>query len=164
MASMARSVECLNWKLDAVQVHLIGAVPIVQVKRWNEKQDHSYWSLTQNKQNKTGTARHGNQEPPGQAPRCTGQEATTQHKRDFGHRSRYALTYIEVCRSMLESGNVQWLNPQCKWMFTTSQQGLQLATVEQGDELRQEPKWNSLHSLPQHSVWSLRSMTEPLIT
>ena len=28
---------------------------------------------------------------------------------------------------------------------------------------KQEPKWNSLHSLPQHSVWPLRSMTEPLI-
>ena len=27
----------------------------------------------------------------------------------------------------------------------------------------QAPKWNSLHSLPQQSVWSLRSMTKPLI-
>ena len=33
MASMARSVECFNRKLDTVQVHLIGAVPIVQVKK-----------------------------------------------------------------------------------------------------------------------------------
>ena len=33
MASMARSVECFNRKLDSVQVHLIGAVPIVQVKK-----------------------------------------------------------------------------------------------------------------------------------
>ena len=32
MASMARSVNCLGQK-NAVQVHLIGAEPIVQVKR-----------------------------------------------------------------------------------------------------------------------------------
>ena len=32
MASMARSVNCLGQK-NAVQVHLIGAKPIVQVKR-----------------------------------------------------------------------------------------------------------------------------------
>ena len=36
MASMARSVNCLGQK-NAVQVHLIGAKPIVQVKRWNER-------------------------------------------------------------------------------------------------------------------------------
>ena len=44
MASMARSVNCLGQK-KAVQVHLIGAKPIVQVKRWNERQDHSCGSL-----------------------------------------------------------------------------------------------------------------------
>ena len=36
MASMARSVNCHGQK-NAVQVHLIGAKPIVQVKRWNER-------------------------------------------------------------------------------------------------------------------------------
>ena len=36
LASMARSVNCLGRK-NAVQVHLIGAKPIVQVKRWNER-------------------------------------------------------------------------------------------------------------------------------
>ena len=36
MASMARSVNCHGQK-NAVQVHLIGAEPIVQVKRWNER-------------------------------------------------------------------------------------------------------------------------------
>ena len=35
MASVARSVNCHGQK-NAVQVHLIGAEPIVQVKRWNE--------------------------------------------------------------------------------------------------------------------------------
>ena len=48
---------------------------------------------------KQGTARHGNQEPPGQAPRYTGQEANNTTPRDFEHRSRYALTYIEVFRT-----------------------------------------------------------------
>ena len=47
---------------------------------------------------KQGTARHGNQEP-GQAPRYTGQEANNTTQRDFEHRSRYALTYIEVFRT-----------------------------------------------------------------
>ena len=51
MASMARSVECLIQNiLDTVQVHLIGAAPIVQVKKWNVRQDHSYRSLTKTKQ------------------------------------------------------------------------------------------------------------------
>ena len=36
MASMARSVNCLGRK-KAVQVHLIGAKPIVQVRGWNER-------------------------------------------------------------------------------------------------------------------------------
>ena len=36
LASMARSVNCHGRK-SAVQVHLIGAKPIVQVKRWNER-------------------------------------------------------------------------------------------------------------------------------
>ena len=49
MASMARSVNCLGQK-KAVQVHLIGAKPIVQVKTWNEGQDHSCGSLLRTKQ------------------------------------------------------------------------------------------------------------------
>ena len=36
MVSMARSVNCVGQK-NAVQVHLIGTKPIVQVKRWNER-------------------------------------------------------------------------------------------------------------------------------
>ena len=46
---MARSVNCLGQK-KAVQVHLIGAKPIVQVKKWNEGQDHSSGSLLRTKQ------------------------------------------------------------------------------------------------------------------
>ena len=46
--------------------------------------------------NKKGAARHGNQEPSGQACRCTGQESQPQQTRDFTDRSRYALTYIEM--------------------------------------------------------------------
>ena len=46
---MARSVNCLGQK-KAVQVHLIGAKPIVQVKKWIEGQDHSSGSLLQTKQ------------------------------------------------------------------------------------------------------------------
>ena len=81
----ARSVNCLGYK-NAVQVHLIGAEPIVQVKTWNEGQDHSCGSLLKTKQeqqhNKKGAARHGNQEPPGQAPRCTGRESQPQQTRE----------------------------------------------------------------------------------
>ena len=51
------------------------------------------------KNSKQGTFRHGNQEPPGQAPRYTGQEVNNTTPRDFEHRSRYALTYIEVFRA-----------------------------------------------------------------
>ena len=40
----------------------------------------------------------------------------------------------------------------------------QESTADTRDELKkQEPKWNSLHSLPQQSVWSLRSLTLSLI-
>ena len=137
MASMARSVECLNRKLDAVQVHLIGAVPIVQVKKWNEEQDHSYRSLTQTSKTKRARPATATRNPPARLPGARAKKQQQNTKRDFDHRSRYALTYIEVCRSMLESVNVQWLDPPCKWMFTTSQLRLQLATVKQRDELKQ---------------------------
>ena len=43
-----------------------------------------------------GAARHGNQEPPGQAPRCTGRKQQPKHAGDFTDRSRHALTYIEM--------------------------------------------------------------------
>ena len=93
---MARSVNCLGRK-NTVQVHLIGAKPIVQVKRWNERKDHSSGSLYESNQTAKqprGAARHGNQEPPGQAPRCTGQrEKQPQQTRDFTNKSWYALTY-----------------------------------------------------------------------
>ena len=91
MASMARSVECLIQNiLDTVQVHLIGAAPIVQVKKVRRKIGPFLQKSHQKQANsKQGTARHRNQEPPGQAPRYTGQEATPQHNRDFEHRSRH---------------------------------------------------------------------------
>ena len=43
------------------------------------------------------TTAPANQKPPGQAPRCTGPEATNkENTRDFKDRSRYALTYMEM--------------------------------------------------------------------
>ena len=35
--------------------------------------------------------------------------------------------------------------------------------IKRGELREQAPTWNILHSLPQQSVWSLRSMTKPLI-
>ena len=99
--------------------------------------------------NKQGTARHGNQEPPGQAPRYTGQEANNTTPRDFEHRSRYVLTYIEVFRSMFKSNNVQRLIPHCMWRFTNEPIKLQLTTEEQRDELRNlsETAYTHYHSI-----------------
>ena len=95
-------LSCPEKAKEAVQVHLIGAEPIVQVKAWNLRQDHYYRSLSIKQANSNqGTARHGNQEPPGQAPRYTGQERTQQTTRDFKDKSRYALTYIEMSWNML---------------------------------------------------------------
>ena len=63
MASMTRSVNCLGQK-NAVQVHLIGAKPIVQVKRWNERQNHSSGSLYEpNKNNNTTKGRSPPRQP-----------------------------------------------------------------------------------------------------
>ena len=109
-------LSCPETTKEAVQVHLIGAVPIVQVKAVKRKIGPFLQKSHQkqaNNQNKQGTARHGNQEPPGQAPSYTGQEANNTTPRDFEHRSRYALTYIEVFRSMCKSNNVQRLIPHC---------------------------------------------------
>ena len=56
-------------------------------------------SLTNQTRTRTqprGAARHGNQEPPGQAPRCTGRKNQQQQTRDFKDKSWYALTYKEV--------------------------------------------------------------------
>ena len=43
-----------------------------------------------------GAVRHGNQEPPGQAPRCTGRKNQPPQTRGFIDRSWYALTYKEM--------------------------------------------------------------------
>ena len=71
MASMARSVNCLGQK-KAVQVHLIGTKPIVQVKTWNEGQDHSSGSLLRTKQeqqhNKGAQPATATRNPPARLP------------------------------------------------------------------------------------------------
>ena len=95
MASMARSVNCLGQK-NAVQAHLIGAKPIVQVK--SETKDKTIPAEVS--MNQTRTKTHGN-EPPGQAPRCTGRKNQPQQTRDFKDKSWYALTHKEVPWTML---------------------------------------------------------------
>ena len=71
MASMARSVNCLGQK-KLYQVHLIGTKPIVQVKTWNEGQDHSSGSLLQTKQeqqhNKGAQPATATRNPPARLP------------------------------------------------------------------------------------------------
>ena len=114
MASMARSVECFNPKSR----HCTGPFNWGGAHCAGEKMKRKtgpFLQKSHQKQanSKQGTARHGNQEPPGQAPRYTGQEANNTTPRDFEHRSRYALTYIEVFRSMFRSNNVQRLIPHC---------------------------------------------------
>ena len=56
----------------------------------------SLTSQTRTRTQPRGAARHGNQEPPGQAPRCTGRKNQQQQTRDFKDKSWYALTYKEV--------------------------------------------------------------------
>ena len=95
-----------------------------------------------NKQNKTGTARHGNQEPPGQAPRCTGQEATTKHKKRLRpqiqvrlnvHRSVHKHARIRYCTLTRSTLQVNVHNESTK--ATAS-----YCEAEGPDELKQAPK------------------------
>ena len=76
MASMARSVECFNPKTR----HCTGPFNWGGAHCAGEKVKRKtgpFLQKSHQKQanSKQGTARHGNQEPPGQAPRYTGQEA-----------------------------------------------------------------------------------------
>ena len=101
LASMARSVNCLGQKKNCTgpfnwgEAHCAGE----KVKRWaGPFQRKSLTNQTRTTTQQRGAARHGNQEPPGQAPRCTGRKKQNQPQqtRDFKDKSWYALTYKEV--------------------------------------------------------------------
>ena len=70
-------------------------------------------SKSHTKNNKTATnqsaAHHGNQEPPGQAPSCTGNRKTTAKRETSSTEpSRYVWTYIEVpTKEPLNHGSLQ---------------------------------------------------------
>ena len=107
MASMARSVNCLGQK-NAVQVHLIGAKPIVQVKRWNERKDHSSGSLYEPNKNNNTTKGRGPPRQPG-TPRPGSQvhgpkKPTTTNKR----LQRQILVRLNVQRSALNDALIHW--------------------------------------------------------
>ena len=71
-------------------------------RRTGPFQRKSLMNQTRTATQQRGAARHGNQEPPGQAPRCTGRKKKQPTQtRDFTDRSWYALTYIEMPRTML---------------------------------------------------------------
>ena len=70
-------------------------------RRTGPVQRKSLTNQTRTTTQQRGAARHGNQEPPGQASRCTGQKKQPQQTRDFKDKSWYALTYKEVPRTML---------------------------------------------------------------
>ena len=84
LASMARSVNCLGQKKNCTgpfnwgEAHCAGEI----VKRGaGPFQRKSLTNQTRTTTQQRGAARHGNQEPPGQAPRCTGRKNKTNHKK-----------------------------------------------------------------------------------
>ena len=133
MASMARSVDCLIQKSKR---RCTGPFNWGDAHCAGENVKHKTGPFLQKSHkrqanSKQGTARHGIQEPPGQAPRYTGQEATPQTNRDFEYSSRYALTYIE--RSGTCSNPVMYRDSfhiACEGS-RMSQNKLQLSTADQ---------------------------------
>ena len=85
MASMARSVNCLGRK-KAVQVHLIGAKPILQVKRWGTK-DRTIpveVSMNRTKQQNNQGARPATatRNPPARLPGARAKEENNHNKQE----------------------------------------------------------------------------------
>ena len=83
LASMARSVNCLGQKnctgpFNWGEAHCAGEIV---KRRAGPFQRKSLTNQTRTTTQQRGAARHGNQEPPGQAPRCTGRKNKTNHKK-----------------------------------------------------------------------------------
>ena len=81
---MARSVNCLGQKKNCTgpfnwgEAHCAGEIV---KRRAGPFQRKSLTNQTRTTTQQRGAARHGNQEPPGQAPRCTGRKNKTNHKK-----------------------------------------------------------------------------------
>ena len=84
LASMTRSVNCLGQKKNCTgpfnwgEVHCAGEIV---KRRAGPFQQKSLTNQTRTTTQQRDAARHGNQEPPGQAPRCTGRKNKTNHKK-----------------------------------------------------------------------------------
>ena len=84
LASMARSVNCVGQKKNCTgpfnwgEAHCAGEIV---KRRAGPFQRKSLTNQTRTTTQQRGAARHGNQEPPGQAPRCTGRKNKTNHKK-----------------------------------------------------------------------------------
>ena len=84
LASMARSVNCHGQKKNCTgpfnwgEAHCAGEIV---KRRAGPFQRKSLTNQTRTTTQQKGAARHGNQEPPGQAPRCTGRKNKTNHKK-----------------------------------------------------------------------------------
>ena len=92
-------------KYTTIQVHLIGAKPIAQMKQMkqgNIQGTTSYKDLhKQDQKSNTSAAHQGTQAPPGQTPRYTGKESNSntrqilrEEKNLYRKNERYVLTYF----------------------------------------------------------------------
>ena len=90
VSQLSRSEESCTGPFNWGEAHCAGE----KVKRKIGPFSGSLYESNQTAKQPRGAARHGNQEPPGQAPRCTGQGGKRpQQTRDFTNKSWYALTY-----------------------------------------------------------------------
>ena len=98
VSQLSRSEKCCTGPFNWGEAHCAGENVKRRTGPFLRK---SLMNQTRTTTRQRGAARHGNQEPPGQAPRCTGRKQQPKHTGDFTDRSRYALTYIEMPWTML---------------------------------------------------------------
>ena len=84
VSQLSRSEKSCTGPFNWSEAHCAGE----KVKRRTEPfQRKSLTNQTRTTTQQRGAARHGNQEPPGQAPRCTGRKNQLQQTRDFKDKS-----------------------------------------------------------------------------
>ena len=159
-------LSCPEKREEAVQVHLIGAEPIVQVRTWNSWTGPFLQSLLKNKhkQNRNKEGHSPPRQPGTPRPGSQVHGPRINNQRELKRLQRQIQVRLNVHRHVLNdalSSKVRWPIRKESTRVHAWQRSLQLFTWPSQDELKkQEPKWNSLHSLPQQSVWPLRSLTK----
>ena len=101
VSQLSRSEKCCTGPFNWGEAHCAGEKvkrktrPFLRKSRMNQKRTTT---------RQRGAARHGNQEPPGQAPRCTGQKTATKAQRRL---HRQIQVRLDVHRNALNDALIQ---------------------------------------------------------